>query len=389
MDIKKTYDTYVLHTYNRVGPIFVRGKGSFLWDTRGEKYLDFFPGWGVSILGHAHPQLAKVLAHQARTLVHLPNNLYHPHQALLAKKIIASSFPGKVFFANSGAEAIEGALKLARAYGKGKRFEIISMEKAFHGRTFGALSATPQAKYQKPFEPLLPGFRSARFGDFEDFVSKVNEKTVAVILEPIQGEGGVNIPSAAYFAKLREFCTQHDILLIVDEVQTGMGRTGTLFCFQNFKITPDVVTLAKGLGGGFPISAFIVQSRFADVLGPGLHASTFGGSPLATRVACEIFDIIKREHILANVHEIEKLCACRLLSFKKRFSIVKDVRGMGAMWAIELAKDGFDFTLRALKEKLILNCTQKVVLRIMPALTITQTVLEDGFRTIAKLLERY
>ncbi|MDD4955731.1 MAG: aminotransferase class III-fold pyridoxal phosphate-dependent enzyme, partial [Candidatus Omnitrophica bacterium] len=293
-DVKQLFSDYSLNTYKRVGPVFVKGKGSYLWDSEGKKYLDLFPGWGVSILGHCHPKIVKAIKEQAGKLIHLPNNLFQEEQALAAKEIVKNSFPAKVFFANSGAEAIEAAIKLTRLYGsKTGTYEVITMKNSFHGRTFGALSATGQAKYKDPFKPILPWFKEAVFNDFESFKSLVNDKTVAVILELIQGEGGVNIASKEYVTKLKEYCKEHDLLFIADEVQTGMARTGKLFSYQNYGITPDAFVLFKGLGAGVSVSAFVVKNEIADLFKPGLHASTFGGSPLITAVTLEVFDIIK------------------------------------------------------------------------------------------------
>ncbi len=391
MGFKELYREYVLNTYTRIGPVFVRGRGSFLWDERGNKYIDLFPGWGVNILGHSHPRIVKVLSSQAKRLIHIPNNLYHPWQAELAKKIIENSFKkGRVFFANSGAEAIEASLKLARAYGKlSNRDEIICMENSFHGRTLGALSCTAQKKYQAPFKPLLPKIKVAKFSDFEDFKRKVSKKTVAVILEPIQGEGGVNIAPGKYLLRLRRFCTQRNILLIFDEVQTGMGRTGNLFCFQNYRIEPDLFTLSKGLGGGFPVSALVVEEKYADILKPGMHASTFGGNPLACRVSLEVFKILKEEKILDNVREKGKILKKKLYEFFKKFDIIKEVRGLGLMWAIELKIDARIIFEEAFKKKLIINSTHKRVLRIMPALNIDSSTLLRGLNILEEVLRKF
>ncbi|MBN2120423.1 MAG: aspartate aminotransferase family protein [Candidatus Omnitrophica bacterium] len=390
MDIKKLYKQYVLNTYTRVGPVFIKGKGSFLWDDKGNKFLDLFPGWGVDILGHSHSKIAKILSLQSKELVHVPNNLYQPYQALLAKRIINEAFKGKVFFANSGAEAVEGALKLARAYGsQNKRTEIICMENSFHGRTLGALSCTAQKKYQFAFRPLLKPIKVAKFGDFESFKKKVSKKTVAVILEPIQGEGGVNTAPKDYFLNLRKFCTANDILLIFDEVQTGMARTGKMFCFQNYGVEPDVFALSKGLGAGFPVSSFVVKEKFSKVLGPGMHASTFGGSPLATRVALEVFKVIKQEKILDNVNRQGAILKEKLYEFKDKFGIIKEVRGLGLMWALELTIDAKPVFQEALKNKLIINFTHNTVLRIMPALNIDRSTLLKGLSILEKALKEF
>ncbi len=392
MDIKKMFSEYVLGTYTRVGPVFVKGKGSYLWDDKQNKYLDFFPGWGVDILGHSNPQLAKVISQQSKELVHIPNNLYSEYQALLAKKIIDNSFKGKVFFANSGAEAVEGVLKLARVYGRNSKSldsEIICMKNSFHGRTFGALSVTAQAKYQSPFSPLLGGIKVAEFGDFQSFKKKVTPKTSAVILEPIQGEGGVNLASKEYFKQLREFCSKNKILLIFDEVQTGMGRTGKLFCYQNYGIKPDVFTLAKGLGGGFPISAFVVSKEYEQLLKPGMHASTFGGSPIATRVSLEVFNIIEKDNILDKVKKQAKVLEKRLKDFKKKFSFIKEIRGKGLMQAVELSVESKPLFDAALKKGLIINNTQSTIIRIMPALNIDSNDLKKGLNILEKVFTEF
>ncbi|MFA5008757.1 MAG: aspartate aminotransferase family protein [Candidatus Omnitrophota bacterium] len=385
-DIKTMFTDYSLNTYKRVGPVFVKGKGSFLWDSEGKKYLDLFPGWGVSILGHCHPQIVKAIKEQAGKLIHLPNNLFQEEQAIAAKEIVKNSFPAKVFFANSGAEAIEGAIKLTRLYGsKSGRYEVITMKNSFHGRTFGALSATGQAKYKDPFRPILPEFKEAVFNDFESFKAQVNEKTVAVLLELIQGEGGVNIASKEYVAKLKEFCKEHDLLFIADEVQTGMARTGKLFCYQNYGITPDALVLSKGLGAGVPVSALVVKNEIADLFKPGLHASTFGGSPLITHVTLEVFKIIKKEKILNNAEKLGKYLLDRLIKLKDKFQFIKEVRGAGLMVGVELSIDSFPVFLKAMERGLIVNSTHQTVLRIMPALNVTKAELDKGLKILEEV----
>jgi acetylornithine/N-succinyldiaminopimelate aminotransferase len=377
--IKELFDRYVLNTYRRVGPVFAKGKGDWLWDTEGKRYLDLFPGWGVSILGHSHPAIAKTIAKQAKELIHLPNNLFQAPQALLAQKIVEHSFNAKVFFANSGAEAIEGALKLSRLYGQAAgRYEIISMKNSFHGRTFGALSATGQGKYKDNFKPLLPEFREAILNDFNDCKSKVNSKTVAVLLELIQGEGGINIADKEYVQQLYSYCRQNDLLFIVDEVQTGMGRTGTMFAYQNYGITPDVMVLSKGLGAGVPISALCVHEKIADLFKPGMHASTFGGSPLVCATALEVFTIIEKEKILAHVRKTGAYLKKRLIALKEKYLFIKEVRGMGLMIGVELNIESYPLFLECLKRTLVINSTHDTILRIMPALNVSITSLDKG-----------
>lgn len=386
--IKKMFTDYSLNTYRRVGPVFVKGKGSFLWDSEGKKYLDLFPGWGVSILGHCHPQIVKVIKEQAAKLIHLPNNLFQEEQALAAEEIVKNSFPSKVFFANSGAEAIEAAIKLTRLYGnKTGRYEVITMKNSFHGRTFGALSATGQGKYKDPFRPILPEFKEAVFNDFESFKSQVNEKTVAVLLELIQGEGGVNIASKEYVVKLKEFCKEHDLLFIADEVQTGMARTGKLFGYQNYDITPDAFILSKGLGAGVPVSAFVVKKEIADLFKPGLHASTFGGSPLVMKTTLEVFKVIKKEKILKNAKNMGEYLAGKLIKMKDKFGFIKEVRSVGLMTGVELNIDSFPIFMSAMEKGLIVNSTHQTVLRIMPALNIKKEELDKGLKILEEVFE--
>jgi len=378
MATKELYKKYSLNTYTRIGPVFIKGKGSFLWDDKGKRYLDLFPGWGVSVLGHCHPRIVSVLGKQAKQLIHLPNNLFFKEQALLAQEIIKKSFPGKVFFANSGAEAVEGALKFSRLFGAGKKDEIICMDGSFHGRTYGALSVTGQSKYKSPFKPILPKVKKACFGDLKSFVSKVNSKTVAVILELIQGEGGVRVAGLDYIQKLHSYCKKKNILFIVDEVQTGMGRTSKLFCYQNYRILPDIMLLSKGLGAGFPISAMVVKQKLADIIKPGMHASTFGGSPLATRVSREVFKVIDQEDLLNSTKTTGEYLLNKLKEMQGKFNFIKEVRGKGLMLGIELDVDASPIFLKCLEKKMIINATQGNTLRIMPALNIKSKEIDQG-----------
>lgn len=381
---KNLYRDYVLNTYMRVGPVFVKGKGSWLWDSKGKRYLDLFPGWGVSILGHAHPQITKTINQQAKELIHLPNNLFSKEQANLAKKIVDLSFPAKVFFANSGAEAVEGAIKISRIFGAGKKYEVITMENSFHGRTFGALSATGQKKYKIAFKPLLPGFRQVKFNDFKSFMKNVTPKTAAVMLELIQGEGGVNVADKDYINKVNNFCKKKNILFIVDEVQTGMGRTGKLFCFEHYGITPDIMILSKGLGAGVPISAIVVSKKIADIIKPGMHASTFGGSPLVSKTSLEVFKIIKKEKLLNNVQDKGQYLYKKLNQLKKDYSFIRRVKGIGLMVALELKFNSYPVFLKCLERGLIINSTHENILRIMPSLCVSKTELDKGLSILEK-----
>jgi predicted acetylornithine/succinylornithine family transaminase len=388
MDIKTLYQKYSLNTYSRQGPVFVKGKGSWLEDQEGNKYLDLFPGWGVSILGHCHRRLTRVINSQAKKLLHLPNNLFSSEQALLAKKISQLSFRSKLFFANSGAEAVEAAIKFSRLWRPGDN-QIVVMKNSFHGRTFGALSATGQKKYKQHFKPLLPGFKEAKFNDFSHLKSKVGPKTSAIFLELIQGEGGVNIAEKAYMEKIAKFCRKNKILLIIDEVQTGMGRTGKMFCYQHYNLTPDILILSKGLGAGVPISAVVVKKRIADIIKPGMHASTFGGSPFVTRVASEVFDIIKEEKILNNVRKQGSYLKKSLLKLKDKFSSIKKIKGVALMQAVECSQPTIPIFKTALEKGLIINSTQGNILRIMPALNVNKAEIDKGIDILESVFELY
>ena len=286
------YERYVMNTYARSPLVITKAKGSRVWDVEGREYLDLFPGWGVSGLGYNHPWVMTALRGQAGRVAHVSNNYYHPLQAKAAKRLIEASFEGRVFFTNSGAEAVETAVKLAHRWGQG-RYEIITMERSFHGRTMAALSATGQRKYQQGFEPLVPGFVHVPFNDLDAVARALTQQTCAVLVEPIQGEGGVRVARDEYLAGLRRLCDERNLLLIFDEVQTGMGRTGTWFGYQHSGVAPDVLLLGKMLGGGFPIGAVVAKPAVAELLTPGTHATTFGGSPLGCACILAVFEAIE------------------------------------------------------------------------------------------------
>lgn len=385
-EIFDSYRDYILPTYTRFNVIFVKGKGSRLWDIDGKEYLDFFPGWGVSNPGHCHPFVLSAVRDQVGKLIHIPNNLYHPQQAKLAKEIIYWSFDGKVFFCNSGAEANEAAIKFARAYGKG-RYEIITFENSFHGRTLAALTATGQDKYKKGFAPLVEGFKIVEFNNLNAVKNAISDKTVAIMLELIQGEGGINVADKNFVLALRKLCDEKDLLLILDEVQTGMGRTGKMFGFQNFGIEPDIMTLAKALGGGLPIGAMVVKREISDTLGPGTHASTFGGSPLVCKAALGVFKAIQKEKMLTNVNKMSGYIFGKLEELKKKYSFIVDVRGMGFMFGVELNIEGKPIVEKALEKGLLINCTHEKVLRLMPALNVTKKQIDKAIDILETVLK--
>ncbi|HOM26348.1 MAG TPA: aspartate aminotransferase family protein [bacterium] len=386
--ILKNYNDYVIPSYRKQNFIFVKGKGSYLWDIDGKKYLDFFPGWAVSGLGHCHPQVVKKIKEQVEILIHISNNYYHPWQALLAEKLSRLSFGGKVFFCNSGAEANESAIKLTRLYGRKKgKYKIISMENSFHGRTLATVTMTGQKKYNEMFEPLPTGFIYAKFNDFSDLYSKIDDEVAGIILELIQGEGGINVVDKDYLKKVKDLCEKKDILLIFDEVQTGFGRTGELFAYQIFGVEPDIMTLAKTLGGGFPVGAMIARKEIADLMGPGTHASTFGGSPLACAACLGVLEAIENENLLENVKIMGKYLKEKLEKLKEEFKGIKKVKGLGLMLAIEIEKQGEELVNICAKNGLLINCTHQNVIRIMPAINVKKEEIDEGIEILKKSLK--
>lgn len=376
-------------TYTRLPLIFVKGKGMKLVDVDGRIYLDFFPGWGVSALGHCHPKVVSAVREQIGKLIHLPNNYLSLQQARLAKELICLAFPGKVFFANSGAEANEAAVKLARAYGsKDGRYEIISFKNSFHGRTLAALTMTGQSKYQDGFQPLPAGFRSVAFNDIEALKTAVSDKTVAVIIELIQGEGGINVADKSYVLSLRKLCDEKGLLLIIDEVQTGIGRTGKMFAYEHYGITPDVMTLAKALGGGLPIGVMVVKKETADVLTAGKHASTFGGSPLVCKAALAALRAIQKEKLLINARKMGEYLKERLSELSSRHKAIKEVRGIGLMLGVELSIEGKPVVEECLKDGLLINCAQDKVLRLLPALNVEKKQIDKAISVIDRALSK-
>ncbi|NQU19622.1 aspartate aminotransferase family protein [bacterium] len=388
-DIFRVYQDCILNTYTRVPKIFVKGKGMNLFDIDGKKYLDFFPGWGVANVGHCHPKVMSAIRDQVSKLIHIPNNFYHIQQAKLAKELIYHTFPGKVFFCNSGTEANEAAIKFARVYGAGKRFEIITFENSFHGRTLGSLAATGQKRYQDGFAPLPTGFKTIKFNSLPVLERGVTENTVAIMLELVQGEGGINVADRSYIYKIREICNKKNILMIVDEVQTGMGRTGKMFAFQNYDIKPDIITLAKALGGGLPIGAMIVKKDIADTFKPGMHASTFGGGLVICKAALGVFRGIQKDKMLKNAQKMSNYIFDRLDAMKEKYKIIKTVRGIGLMIGIELSVEGKGIAEECLKRGLIINCTHNTVLRLMPALNVTKKQIDKALHILGKALLKF
>lgn len=390
-DVLRLYEMYVMETYTRIPLVIEKAKGAYIKDIDGRTYLDFFPGWAVSGIGHCHSIVTRAVSRQVKKLIHVSNNYYSLLQAKLARKIVEHSFRGTVFFCNSGAEANEGAVKLARMYGHSSgRYEVITMNKSFHGRTLAMIAATGQEKVKKGFKPLPAGFKHVPFNDFSALKKAVTRKTIAILMELIQCEGGINIADGVYVKKIRNLCTERDIILIFDEVQTGIGRTGKMFCYQNYNVAPDVMTLAKSLGGGLPIGAMVARGRFSSILGPGSHASTFGGSPLVCSAALGVFEAIEKQGLLGNARKMGKYLVKRLNYLKATHPlIIKDIRGMGLTIGVELNIEGEAIYRECLERGLLINCTQENILRIMPPLNITSLQIDKAIEILGKVLRKH
>lgn len=384
-EVIKQYGKYVMNTYARTPLVITKGKGSRLWDVEGHEYLDLFPGWGVNGLGYNHPWVMTAIRGQAGRIVHVANSYYQPLQWRAAKELVHASFDGKVFFCNSGAEAVEGAVKLSRRWGQG-RHEIIVMERSFHGRTLAALSATGQDKHQEGFQPMVPSFVRVRFNDLKAVEAAVTPNTAPILVEPIQGEGGVRVASPEFLQGLRRLCDERKMLLIMDEIQTGMGRTGDWFAYQASGIEPDILLVAKMFGGGFPIGAFVAKHPVADLLTPGTHGTTYGGNPLGCACVLAVFEAIKKEKLLSRVKQMSRYLFRRLEAMQSRLPIIKDIRGRGFMAGIELSIPGKPVVDACRAKRVLINCTQDTVLRLLPAMTITQAQLSRGLGVLEEAL---
>jgi acetylornithine aminotransferase/acetylornithine/N-succinyldiaminopimelate aminotransferase len=391
--VRKAEAAFLLPTYDRLPVLLRRGQGCYLWDDRGRRYLDFLGGIAVNALGYNHPAIRRALARQAGRLIHVSNLFYHDFQAALARRLTEISGLDRVFFTNSGTEAIEAALKLARAYarrhspnGRRPRWRILAMENSFHGRTFGALSATSTKKYREPFAPLVPGVRFVRSNDVRDLERKFDASVCAVLLEPIQGEGGICPVSRRFLARARALTRKSNALLLVDEIQCGLGRTGRWFAYQGYGIEPDVVTVAKPLAAGLPLGAVLARERVALAFQPGMHGTTFGGGPLACATALAFLETVARKRLLARVRRRGEYFRARLEELKRQHAIVKEVRGAGLMLALQLSVSGKPFVRAALDRGLILNCTHETVLRFLPPFIVSQNQIDECVRTLDNLL---
>ena len=380
-ELMKRADQVMAATYQRFPVTFEKGRGCTLWDTEGRSYTDFVAGIAVCNLGHAHPRIGEVVCRQAQTLLHVSNLYYTLPQTELAAWLVEHSFADRVFFGNSGAEANEAAIKLARKFfkerGQKNRFRIVSMERSFHGRTLATLSATGQEKVRKGYDPVLDGFDFVPFNDEKALKAQIGPDTCAVMLEPVQGEGGVCCPHEKYLQTVRTICDETGTLLIFDEIQTGMGRTGELFAYKHFGIEPDIMTLAKALANGLPIGAMLARETIANAFGPGSHASTFGGTPIVTAAALEVCKILLDEKVIENGKATGMYFKEKLLELKSRHAIIEDVRGMGLLLGMKLKIDGASIVRQCMQDGFLINCIQERILRFIPPLTISREEIDQ------------
>jgi len=383
-------EKHVAGTYSRYPIALVKGKGSRVWDKSGKQYIDFVSGLAVNNLGHCHPSVVAAIKKQAKKLIHV-SNLYHIEpQSQLAEKLTSLSFADKIFFCNSGTEAIESAIKLARKYffdqGQSGRTEIITMHNSFHGRTLGSLSATAQKKFHIGFKPLLPGFKYIPFNDLQSARKAITQKTCAILVEPIQGEGGVNIADPSYISGLKKLCQKNGVLLIFDEVQSGFGRTGKLFAYELYKTKPDIMTMAKALGGGIAIGALAGTNRVMKSFVPGTHAATFGGNPLACSAALATLKVITGKNFLNKVNASGIYFLKRLKKIARKIPIVKEARGTGMFLALELDQPGHEIVIDCMNRGFLINCIQQNVLRFIPPLTISRKDIDSLISVLSESL---
>ncbi len=391
-DIMNKADKVMAKTYKRFPIVITKGKGCCLWDTEGKKYIDFVSGIAVCNLGHAHPKISEALSKQADILLHVSNLYYTEPQIELASRLTENSFADRVFFCNSGAEANEAAIKLARKYykdkGESNRYRIVTMEKSFHGRTMATLSATGQDKIRKGFEPVLDGFDHIPFNDIDALRKSIGPSTCAVLLEPIQGEGGVRCPDPDYLKSVRHLCDEADILLIFDEIQTGMGRTGKFFAYEHFGIEPDVMTLAKALANGLPIGAMLAKEEVAETFGPGAHASTFGGTPIITAASIQVVKLILEGNLIHHCAEIGEYFKEGLAGLKSKHESIVDVRGMGLLLGMKLQIEGDTIVNSCMEKGFLINCVQGNILRFIPPLIVEKEEIDALVQCLDEILEK-
>lgn len=389
-DTVELFKRYVIPNYGRYPVNLVRGEGSLVWDSEDNRYLDLFPGWGCNLLGHCPPKVVKAVQDQVAKLIHVPNTWHMEVQGLWAKELSERSFGGQAFFCNSGTEANEAAIKLARLHTPKQRYKIITFEGGFHGRTLGSLTATAQPKYHEGLGPLVAGFNYAPYGDLEAVEKLIDEETCAIMVEPIQGEGGVRIPPESFLPGLRKLADDNGLVLVFDEVQTGCGRTGKWFAYQHFGVTPDVMTLAKAVCGGIAGGAMLTTPEIAPSLRPGMHAATFGGNPIAAAAGIATLQAMEEDNLLASAKQLGDYFRTRFEQLKQDCNIIQEVRVLGVMVGVELTVEGAPVVQKCLERKLLTNCTQGRVIRLLPAMNLTMEqaqegcdILEDVLKTVA------
>jgi acetylornithine/N-succinyldiaminopimelate aminotransferase len=380
------FERYVIPNYKRLPITLVRGEGSWVWDSEGVRYLDLFPGWGCDLLGHCPPPVVAAVQRQVEQLIHVPNTWHTEAQGRWAEMLSERSFNGQAFFCNSGTEAVEAAIKLARLHTPPERYKIITFEGGFHGRTLGATTATAQPKVHEGLGPLMAGFVYTPFGDADAVAERIDPETAAILVEPIQGEGGVRVPPEGFLEQLRKLADENDLLLIFDEVQTGCGRTGNWFAYQHFGVTPDVMTLAKALCGGIAGGALLTTPEIAPSLRPGMHASTFGGNPIAAAAGIATLEMIEQQGLLERATQLGDQFRTRLLALADQCDAIVEVRQVGLMIGIELAVEAAPVVAACLEKGLLINSTQQTVLRLLPALTLADSEVDEGCNRLAEAL---
>jgi len=382
----ETFSKYVIPNYTRYPVCLVHGEGSYVWDAEGKRYLDLFPGWGCNILGYAPPRVVKAIQEQVTHLIHVPNTWYTEAQGKFAEALCTRSF-GQAFFCNSGAEANEAAIKLARLTGSPHgRYKIITFENSFHGRTYAAVTATAQPKYHEGIGPLVPGFSYAPLNNLSAVRELVDKETCAILIEPVQGEGGVNVPRDEFLAGLRKIADDNGLLLVFDEVQTCMGRTGAWFGYQQWNVQPDILTMAKGISGGVACGAIIAKNEIAANMKPGKHASTFGGNPLAMAAGLATIDTIEKDKLLDNVAAMSARFHEHFAKLKSELSIIRELRVRGMMIGIDLAIAGTPAVGKCMQRGVLINCTHDTVVRLLPALNITPAQVDEAAAVISEVL---
>lgn len=386
-DTVQLFEKYVVPNYTRYPVNLVRGEGSKIWDAEGNEYLDLFPGWGCNLLGHCPEMVVQAVQDQVAKLIHVPNSWHMDVQGQWAKLLSDRSFGGKAFFCNSGAEANEAAIKLARLHTPDEKYKIITFLGGFHGRTFGAVTATAQPKYHQGIGPMMAGFTYAPHGDLEAVRDLVDEHTCAIMIEPIQGEGGVKLPPEGFLAGLRKIADENNLLLIFDEVQTGCGRTGEWFAYQHFGVQPDIMTLAKSLCGGIAGGALMTTPEIAASMKPGMHAATFGGNPIAARAGIAAIEQIERDGLLEKAKTVSEIFRQRLTALKEECDLIQEVRITGLMIGLELSVDGAPAVKACLEKHLLINCTQGRVIRLLPAMNISEEEVHHGCDILAEVLK--